>query len=67
MGDLIVIMDKRGHRKTVARFVDTTFAGESRAVIDVYFADPENARHWGRKDGYYAVNISGKASPFRVN
>jgi len=67
MGDLIVIMDKNGHRKTVARFVDTTFAGESRAVIDVYFANPENARHWGRKDGYYAVNISGKASPFKVN
>lgn len=65
LNDLLVIMDKRGRRKTIARFVDTTAPSETRPVVDVYFADAHQARIWGRHYEYVAVNISAANSPFR--
>ena len=64
--DLIVLVRRRGEGKSLARFVDTTSAEETRPVVDVFFEDDWQARLWGRKTGeYYAVNISMVRSPFR--
>lgn len=62
--DYIVLIHKRNHRKTIARFVDI-IPNESRPVVDVFFANSQQARQWGRKTDYYAVNISSPNSPFR--
>jgi 3D (Asp-Asp-Asp) domain-containing protein len=60
--DLIVLI--HGHHKTIARFVDTTAPSEQRKVVDLLFANNEQAKAWGRHDDYYAVNISMVSSPF---
>lgn len=65
MGDTLVILDRR-RKAHLARFVDITSQNESRAVIDVFFADQRNARLWGRRT-LYAVNLSARNSPFRRN
>jgi hypothetical protein len=67
MNDIIVLMDKRGRKKIVARFVDTTAPQETRPVVDVYFASAHQARLWGRHFDYVAVNISAGNSPFLKN
>ena len=64
MHDYIVLMNRRSHRKTIARFVDT-MPNESRPVVDVFFADSRQAFLWGRKTDYYAVNLSASNSPFK--
>ena len=63
--DLLVITEKRGHRRTIARFVDTTVSTESRSIVDIFFADQRMAQRWGRRREYVAVNISAAGSPFR--
>ncbi len=64
MNDLIVLVQKHSHRKTIARFVDI-MPGEPRPVVDVFFADERQAWLWGRRTDYTAVNISLVNSPFR--
>lgn len=64
MNDYIVLLDKAQHKKMLARFVDTTSDAEQRPVVDVYFANLNEARVFGRQH-YFAVNISGENSPFR--
>lgn len=64
MNDYLVLIHKRSHRKTLARFVDF-MPLEKRPVVDVYFADARQAFLWGRNTDYYAVNISSLNSPFR--
>jgi hypothetical protein len=64
MNDYIVLIHKRSHRKTLARFVDL-MPSEVRPVVDVFFADNRQALLWGRRTDYYAVNISLVNSPFR--
>jgi 3D (Asp-Asp-Asp) domain-containing protein len=64
MHDYIVLIQKRTHRKVVARFVDY-MPSEARPVVDVFFADQRQAILWGRRADYYAVNISSVNSPFR--
>jgi len=65
INDYIVLIQKRNHRQTIARFVDVTAATETRPVVDVYFADAHQAFLWGRQGGFYAVNLSSSDSPFR--
>jgi hypothetical protein len=67
MNDILVLMDKKGRKKVVARFVDTTAPTETRTVVDVYFADARQAVVWGRHFDYVAVNISAPNSPFLRN
>ena len=62
--DYIVLIHRRSHRRTVAKFVDI-IPNESRPVVDVFFADSHQAVLWGRKTDYYAVNLSSPNSPFR--
>lgn len=64
MNDYLVLIHKRNHRKTLARFVDT-IPDEKRPVVDVYFFNNRQAVLWGRKNDYYAVNISSLNSPFK--
>lgn len=64
MNDYIVLIHRHSRRKTIARFVDL-MPGEQRPVVDVFFADHQQALLWGRKTDYYAVNISSLNSPFR--
>ena len=65
MHDYLVLIHKRSHRKTLARFVDLTSAAEAQPVIDVFFANNRQAVLWGRKTDYYAVNLSMVDSPFK--
>ena len=60
--DYIVLI--HGHRKTIARFVDTTAPNVQEPVVDLLFANHEQAKAWGRHMDYYAVNISLSSSPF---
>ena len=46
----------RGQRH-LGRFVDRTAQGETRAVVDILFADAHQARIWGRQS-FDAVDIS---------
>lgn len=59
-----LLLQTRGHRHYVARFVDRTAQTETRPVVDILFADAHQARIWGRQN-LYAVNISTLDSPFR--
>lgn len=63
MHDYIVLVHKNSRRKTIARFVDI-LPNESRPVVDVFFADSQQARVWGRRTDYYAINLSSPTSPF---
>lgn len=63
MNDYIVLLDKDQQKTRLARFVDTTSANEQRPVVDVYFAQQDEARTFGRQH-YLAVNISAQDSPF---
>ena len=65
MNDLIVLIPRRGNKKILAKFVDTGTDAETRAVVDVYFANERQAIIWGRRTEYYAVNVSSRGSPFR--
>ena len=65
MNDYLVLMQKKSHRKTMAKFVDVTAPYEGRAVVDVLFADQRQAILWGRKNDFYAINISSTNSPFK--
>ena len=62
LNDTIVLVS-RNHTQHLARFVDRTSQTEVRPVIDVLFANPHEARIWGRRT-FYAVNISQPGSPF---
>jgi 3D (Asp-Asp-Asp) domain-containing protein len=64
MNDYIVLLDKHQQKARLARFVDTTSANELRPVVDVFFAQQEEARTFGRQH-YLAVNISAEDSPFQ--
>lgn len=61
--DYIVLLDRYQQKVRLARFVDTTAADEDRPVVDVFFANPEEARLFGRQR-FHAVNISAEGSPF---
>lgn len=63
MNDYIVLLDRYQQKFRLARFVDTTSADESRPVVDVFFADQDEARIFGRQN-FQAVNISADGSPF---
>jgi hypothetical protein len=65
MNDYLVLIHKRSHRQTIARFVDLTSPAETRPVVDVFFTDARQAILWGRRSDYYAVNISMLNSPFK--
>lgn len=64
--DYIVLMDKYQQKIRLARFVDLTSSDEFRPVVDVFFADPDEARIFGRQN-FQAVNISEGDSPFSEN
>lgn len=66
LNDYIVLFDRYQQKMRLARFVDTTAADEVRPVVDIFFADPEEARIFGRQN-FQAVNISAEDSPFAVN
>lgn len=61
--DYIVLLDRYQQKVRLARFVDTTSADEDRPVVDVFFANPDEARLFGRQR-FHAVNISEEGSPF---
>jgi hypothetical protein len=63
MNDYIVLLDQNQQKARLARFVDTTSAGELRPVVDVFFAKRAEALTFGRQH-YLAVNISSRGSPF---
>jgi len=64
LNDTIVLMSRNRTRKHLARFVDRTAQTETRSVVDILFADANEARIWGRRS-FYAVNISRPDSPFQ--
>ena len=66
MNDYILLFDKRQQKKVLTRFVDTTSPAELRSVVDVFFADADEARIFGRQH-YFAVNVSSENSPFKQN
>ena len=61
--DYIALLDAQGRTARLAQFVDTTAAREERPVVDIYFADAQEAVIFGRQR-YLAVNISAEGSPF---
>jgi hypothetical protein len=63
MNDYIVLLDQDLGKARLARFVDTTSAKERRPVVDVFFAQRDEALNFGRQH-YLAVNISAQGSPF---
>ena len=65
LNDYIVLIQRRNHRKTIAHFVDVTAATETRPVVDIFFANVNQAVLWGRQGGFDAVNLSRLDSPFR--
>jgi hypothetical protein len=64
LNDYIALLDRYQQGMRLARFVDITSADEVRPVLDVFFANGEEARVFGRRR-YLAVNISAVNSPFR--
>jgi len=63
LNDMIVLVPRNRSQQHLARFVDRTPQTETRAVVDILFANDHEARIWGRHS-FYAVDISRPDSPF---
>jgi len=47
LNDTIVLMTRKRGQQHLARFVDRTAQDETRAVVDILFADAHQVRIWG--------------------